>query len=209
MANREEVKVPRGVEVLVKKAAVDEEFRKLLLAQRGDAAAAIGLELDPVERAMLSTIPEGQLGRIIGQTVVPTEQRRVFLGKVAAAMLAALGVGLATSEGSEAVGGAAVAAPGAASGSVYVGVGGIGGGVAGTPRASQPPQTSTKPAPTTETAPAATSVGRFYGSGASGGAGPGRVLQPATPAPAPGGGQYELPPQPATQPASGAGPGVP
>jgi hypothetical protein len=53
--------VPRGIEVLVKKAAVDLEFRELLLEQRGGAAAAIGLELDPAEAAMLSAIPREQL----------------------------------------------------------------------------------------------------------------------------------------------------
>lgn len=95
---RSNIAVPRGMEVLVKKASVDEEFRRLLLARRGEAAAAIGLELDPAERAMLGVIPEEQLARIIGQTVVPAEQRRVFVGGVAAAMLAVLGVGLASCE---------------------------------------------------------------------------------------------------------------
>jgi hypothetical protein len=88
------INVPRGVEVLVKKAAVDAAFRQVLLAQRGAAAAAIGLQLDPAEQAMLSTIPQAHLARIIDQTVVPTEQRHVFLGHVAAAMLVALGVTL-------------------------------------------------------------------------------------------------------------------
>lgn len=176
------VTAPRGVEVLVKKAAVDEEFRGMLLAKRGAAAAAIGLELDPAEAAMLSTISEEHLARIIDQTVVPTEHRRVFLGKMAAAMLTAIGVGLVlTDEDVLAQGGgrAALASP-------------------------PPPRTDT---PTTDTAPA-TSVGRFYGSGASGGAGPGRISPPSTTVPRgglPGGGQYELPPQPASQPAPPTG----
>jgi hypothetical protein len=84
--------VPRGIEVLVKKAAVDAEFRELLLEQRGGAAAAIALELDPAEAAMLRAIPREQLAQIVDQTSVPDEQRRVFLGQVAAAMLAVLGV---------------------------------------------------------------------------------------------------------------------
>ena len=95
---RSDTTVPRGIEVLVKKAAVDEEFRGMLMAQRGAAAAAIGLELDPAESAMLSAISEEHLARIIRQTVVPQEQRRVFLGHMAAAMLAVLGVGLAMTE---------------------------------------------------------------------------------------------------------------
>lgn len=48
---------PRGVEVLIKKASVDVAFRERLFAQRGGAAAAIGLELDPAEAVMLSAIP--------------------------------------------------------------------------------------------------------------------------------------------------------
>lgn len=86
--------IPRGIEVLIKKAAVDPEFRQLLLEQRGDAAAAIELELDPAETAMLKAIPAEQLAQLINQTVVPTEQRRVFLGRTAAAMLVAIGAGL-------------------------------------------------------------------------------------------------------------------
>jgi hypothetical protein len=87
--------IPRGLEVLVKKAAVDPEFRELLFAQRGAAAAVIELELDPAENAMLDAIPQEQLAQIVSQTTVPVEQRRVFLGRLAVAMLAVLGVGVA------------------------------------------------------------------------------------------------------------------
>jgi hypothetical protein len=87
--------IPRGIEVLVKKAAVDPEFRELLFAQRGGAAAAIELELDPAEDAMLNAIPREQLAQIVSQTTVPVEQRRVFLGRLAVAMLAVLGAGVA------------------------------------------------------------------------------------------------------------------
>jgi hypothetical protein len=87
--------IPRGIEVLVKKAAVDPEFRELLFEQRGGAAAAIELELDPAEHAMLNAIPREQLAQIISQTTVPVEQRRVFLSRLAVAMLAVLGAGMA------------------------------------------------------------------------------------------------------------------
>jgi len=90
-SGRSNVTVPRGIEVLVKEAAVDAEFRELLLEQRGAAAAAIELELDPAESAMLHAIPREQLTQIVSQTFVPMEQRRVFLGRIAAAMLAVLG----------------------------------------------------------------------------------------------------------------------
>jgi len=84
--------IPRGVEVLLKKAAVDAEFRQLLCEERVRAAEVIGLELDAAERAMLKSIPREQLESIITQTLVPVEQRRVFLGRMAAPMLALLGV---------------------------------------------------------------------------------------------------------------------
>ncbi len=89
------LKIPRGIEVLLKKAAVDPEFRQLLLEQRGASAASIALDLASSEEALLRAIPSPQLERIIAHTVVPMEQRRVFLGRVAAAMLALVGVGLA------------------------------------------------------------------------------------------------------------------
>jgi hypothetical protein len=95
-SGRSNVPVPRGIEVLVKKAAVDAEFRELLLSQRGRAAASIELELDPAESAMLSAIPQEQLARIVDQTEVATELRPAFAGRVAGVMLAALGAGLVT-----------------------------------------------------------------------------------------------------------------
>jgi hypothetical protein len=87
--------IPRGIEVLVKKASVDLEFCERLLERRGDAAADIGLELDPAECAMLNAISREQLAQIVSRTSVPAEHRRVFLGRFAAAMLAVLGAGLA------------------------------------------------------------------------------------------------------------------
>jgi len=96
--------IPRGLEVLVKKAAVDPEFRELLFAQRGGAAASIELELDPAEHAMLGSIPQEQLAQIVSHTTVPVEQRRVFLGRLAVAMLAVIGGGLASCERAESAG---------------------------------------------------------------------------------------------------------
>lgn len=84
--------IPRGIEVLVKKASVDEEFKSLLLESREEAAREIGLELQSAEAMMLRAVPAAQLESIIAQTVVPEEHRRAFLGKVAAVMLAAIGV---------------------------------------------------------------------------------------------------------------------
>ncbi len=84
--------IPRGIEVLVKKASVDPDFRDLLLNRRAEAAGEIGLDLDPAEVMMLTAVPAVQLEAIIAQTDVPQEHRRAFLGKAAAAMLAAVGL---------------------------------------------------------------------------------------------------------------------
>ncbi|HPD16600.1 MAG TPA: hypothetical protein PLE19_16725 [Planctomycetota bacterium] len=85
--------VPRGIEVLVKKASVDPAFRAILLERRAGAAREIGLALTQAEAAMLGAIPAGQLDAIIARTTVDPMSRGAFLGKAAALMLAALGAG--------------------------------------------------------------------------------------------------------------------
>ena len=87
--------IPRGIEVLVKKASVDAEFRALLLERRSRAAADIGLTLEPAEAMMLDAVPAGQLEAIIAHTEVSPQRRRAFLGRAAAVMLAALGAAVA------------------------------------------------------------------------------------------------------------------
>ncbi len=87
--------VPRGVEVLIKKAAVDPQFRQLLLEQRAEAAKTIGLELRHSEIAMLAGIPRAQLEAIISQTRVDAKLRPILMGAAAAVMLVALGADLA------------------------------------------------------------------------------------------------------------------
>ena len=88
MVNRQVV--PRGIEVLLKKAAVDAEFRELLVREREGAADRIDLKLTDAERSVLGGIPEEQLLLMIGRTEVPEEQRSVFRFGAAAAMLAAV-----------------------------------------------------------------------------------------------------------------------
>jgi acyl carrier protein len=83
--------IPQGIEVLVLKAAVDPDFKRLLLQERSAAAAAIGLELTAAEATMLAAVPAAQLEAIAARAAVPQEHRRAFLGQAAAAMLAALG----------------------------------------------------------------------------------------------------------------------
>lgn len=83
--------IPQGIEVLVRKASIDPQFKSLLLECRAAAAGTIGLELTASETAMLGFVPVAQLEAIIAQTSVPQEHRRAFLGQAAAAMLAAIG----------------------------------------------------------------------------------------------------------------------
>ncbi len=90
---------PRGLEILLKKASVDAEFRALLLEKRSRASEMIALELDPAEAAMLDHMPGEQLEAIVRQTRVREEDRRIFLGKVASVMLAALGAGVSCCAG--------------------------------------------------------------------------------------------------------------
>jgi hypothetical protein len=101
--------IPRGVEVLIKKAAVDAAFRERLLKERAGAAALIGLRLDRSEAAMLTAIPADQLDAIVSATRVPSRLHGVFMGAAAAAMLAAVGASSAWAEGPDHayVGGAA------------------------------------------------------------------------------------------------------
>ena len=84
--------IPRGIEVLVKKAAVDPEFRQLLLEKRGQAAGEIDLDLTDAERNILSSMPAEHLEKIIDNTKVEPEQRKIFLGRTAMLMLAAAGL---------------------------------------------------------------------------------------------------------------------
>jgi hypothetical protein len=79
--------IPRGVEVLVKKASVDAEFRKILIQKRGEAAHEIDLELTEAEKNMLSSISTEQLEKIIENTKVKPEHRAIFLGNVGKLML--------------------------------------------------------------------------------------------------------------------------
>jgi hypothetical protein len=90
--------VPRGIEVLVKKAVVDPEFKALLLAERSAAADAIGLELNEAEAAMLDRVPAVHLESIIANTAVSPKIKPAFMGRVAAVMLAALGVTVAAAD---------------------------------------------------------------------------------------------------------------
>ncbi len=82
--------VPRCIEVLVKKAAVDPQFRTVLHEKRAGAAREIDLTLTSAETAMLDSVPAAQLEAIIAATKVRPTTVPALLGKSAAAMLLAL-----------------------------------------------------------------------------------------------------------------------
>jgi acyl carrier protein len=84
--------VPRGIEVLVKKASVDSAFKAAFLDHPAAAAKEIDLQLTPAEVGLLAATPREQLELVIDRAEVPLADRRAFLGRAAAAMLAALGV---------------------------------------------------------------------------------------------------------------------
>jgi hypothetical protein len=85
--------VSRSIEILLKKAATDESFRKMFMSDRTQAAEAIGLTLNPVEANMLKAIPEPHLERMIAATKVQPKIRPAFMGYAATVMLAALTAG--------------------------------------------------------------------------------------------------------------------
>jgi hypothetical protein len=93
--------IPRGIELLVKKAAVDAAFRAALLAERSAAAGRIGLELTPAERVMLDGAPAEQLQAVIARTKVEPSAVPALMGKAAAAMLVALGLTALALDGCE------------------------------------------------------------------------------------------------------------
>jgi len=82
--------IPRGIEVLVKKASVDPEFRERLLKKRAEAAREIDLNLTEAERIMLSSITDEQLQKIIANTKVKPEHLNLFQGTAGKLMLAAV-----------------------------------------------------------------------------------------------------------------------
>ena len=80
----------RGIEILLKKAAVDDGFAAALLESRGDAAGLISLELQDAEKRILSSIPADTLRAMIRNTVVKRHQLSAFKTASASLMLAAL-----------------------------------------------------------------------------------------------------------------------
>lgn len=79
--------IPRAMELLIKRAAIDADFRHRLLSERASLADQLAIPLDASERAMLSSIPEKQLSAIISGTRVPESQKGLLLGSPATMLL--------------------------------------------------------------------------------------------------------------------------
>lgn len=82
--------IPRGLEILVKRAAIDSAFKSALLTKRDKIAEELDIPLDPSEKAMLACIPADHLEKMIKATEVPPAQHKLLAKGTAAAMLALL-----------------------------------------------------------------------------------------------------------------------
>jgi hypothetical protein len=68
-------KIPRGVELMLKMAAIDPTFRARLIHMRGTASKTIGLELAFSEAMILEAVPEDQLQAMIDAMPVSDDER--------------------------------------------------------------------------------------------------------------------------------------
>jgi hypothetical protein len=96
---RELPPIPSGIEQLLAMAAVDERFARALQEDRASAVDASGVDLGSTEAGILSAIDDATLERMvagIGATM-PEQDRRAFLGRSAAALVALVGAGSSAS----------------------------------------------------------------------------------------------------------------
>jgi hypothetical protein len=88
--NRPAGNSPRGIEILLKKASVDEDFAKVLLESPEEAARLISLDLQDSERRILLNTPRSSLRTMIRHTTVKRQQLSAFKTMSAALMLVAV-----------------------------------------------------------------------------------------------------------------------
>lgn len=81
---------PRGIEVLLKKAKVDVDFRAQFLENPVAAAALIGLGLRDSEKRMLASAATSALRLMIEKTFVPRHHVGTFMSRNVSAMLAVI-----------------------------------------------------------------------------------------------------------------------
>jgi len=93
--------VPIGLERLLAMAAVDERFADALISDREKAIASSGVDLTGAEKGIILSASDDALRQMIGSITgrIPTRERRHFLRKSAAALLALVGGGILTSAG--------------------------------------------------------------------------------------------------------------
>lgn len=80
--------IPRGLELLIKRASIDSDFRKDLLQKRVELLEELNINLDETEKGMLACVPEEHLARMIDATEVPAAQRKAISSGSVAAMIA-------------------------------------------------------------------------------------------------------------------------
>lgn len=85
---------PRGIEILLKKAKVDLEFRRLFMLDPVEAARSIELELKDSEKKILLNTPGEVIEKMVESSFVPKHHISTFMSARAAAMLSLI---LATS----------------------------------------------------------------------------------------------------------------
>ena len=81
---------PRGIEILLKKAQADSDFRKRFLVNPVSAAGSIELDLSDAERSVLSHTPRSTLETMIENTSIPERFVPIFRRASVATSLVAL-----------------------------------------------------------------------------------------------------------------------
>jgi hypothetical protein len=79
---------PRGIEILLKKAKVDLEFRRFFLQDPAAAAKSIQLDINDTESKILLSTPSRIIEQMVESTFVPKHQVGTFMSARTAAMLA-------------------------------------------------------------------------------------------------------------------------
>ncbi len=82
--------IPRGLEILMMRAAVDPAFLETLVGKRDALAEELQIPLVAAEREMLRIVPDSQLREMASRTPVDEKHRKALSGGSAAAMVALL-----------------------------------------------------------------------------------------------------------------------
>lgn len=80
--------IPRGLELLIKRASIDSEFKSALVQKRSELLKELGITLDETEKNILECVPIDHLTRMIEATEVPPSQRKAISSGSVAAMIA-------------------------------------------------------------------------------------------------------------------------